>query len=114
MGGTLDADTSPLQGFSSKIPSYNPTDVYKNVKRYIDGESFEPMVPWYRGFTGTIKDDGDGKWAVEGLYTERGDDIIIEELPMGGRSFMAAAAFYSSEKSPVRLIEARKHVRESV
>ena len=39
-------------GWSTSIPNYSPRDVAANLKRYLAGESLEPMQPWcvrYRG-----------------------------------------------------------------
>ena len=92
-------------GFSSKVPCYKPSSVLDNVRRFLDGKPFVAMDPWFRGFAGTITDAGDGKYNVEGAFTKRGEDFIITEIPVGGRSFLAQAAFLNSEKSPVRLLE---------
>jgi DNA topoisomerase-2 len=41
-------------GWSSNVPNYNPKDVLANLKRRLAGQEYEPMNPWYRGFTGSI------------------------------------------------------------
>ncbi|KAI3911216.1 hypothetical protein MKW92_004592, partial [Papaver armeniacum] len=41
-------------GWSTSVPNYNPREVANNVRRWINGEEMVPMVPWYKGFTGTI------------------------------------------------------------
>jgi DNA topoisomerase-2 len=98
-------------GFRSKVPCYNPEDVYKAFKDRLDrqeaGESFEPFQPihpWYRKFVGTIEqvdeidktlyDEDDNasvdsdadsyrKYVSKGLYVINGDTIKITELPVG-------------------------------
>ena len=44
-------------GFSTNIPPYNPKDIIANLKRLIKGKDMEPMIPWYKGFKGTIERD---------------------------------------------------------
>ncbi|UZJ54369.1 hypothetical protein CBS101457_003689 [Exobasidium rhododendri] len=41
-------------GWSSNVPNYNPKEILANVRRRLNGQEYEPMYPWYRGFTGTI------------------------------------------------------------
>ena len=54
---------------------------------------------------GEHTDAGDGKWDMRGTFSEKGGDTItVTEVPIG-KSFLSMSAFYSSEKSPVRLIE---------
>ena len=47
-------------GFSTSIPQYNPLHIAANLKRRIRGEPMEPMMPWYRGFRGEIRDQPKG------------------------------------------------------
>lgn len=43
-------------GWSTFIPNYHPLDVMDNLERLIDGQqSLKTLVPWYRGFQGTIQ-----------------------------------------------------------
>ena len=80
-------------GFSSKCPPHNPLDVLAWVRAWIcnhypEGEevadSFEypVMIPWYRGFTGTVKAVKPGKFQTEGVMTVDGDVVRITELPI--------------------------------
>jgi DNA topoisomerase-2 len=98
-------------GFRSKVPCYNPEDIYRAFKGRLEiqesGEMFkpfEPIHPWYRKFDGKIEqvdvidktlyeeDDaasigGDAdvyrKYVSTGIYTINGDTIKITELPVG-------------------------------
>ena len=58
-------------GFQTQIPSYNPADIVKNTRLLINGDEPEPMTPWFKGFKGEIKKEGD-------KYTTKG---IIDKLP---------------------------------
>jgi len=41
-------------GWSTFIPQHNPRDVVDNIRRLMRGEPYQPMAPWYKGYTGTI------------------------------------------------------------
>lgn len=69
-------------GFNTKIPKFNPMDIINNLLRKLSGEDFIPMTPWYRGFTGEIKEQGEGKFSVRGVFTLDGDMLEITELPV--------------------------------
>jgi len=47
------------------------------------GEEQEPMLPWWRGFKGTIKKTGDHKYDVTGFARKINDTTIeVTELPI--------------------------------
>ena len=74
-------------GFSTDVPMYNPRDIIKNIYQMFDGNEPDEMIPWYRGFKGTVMKDT----SQEGLYIVRGvweygdsiNEIIITEIPLG-------------------------------
>ncbi|TFY62387.1 hypothetical protein EVJ58_g3889 [Rhodofomes roseus] len=71
-------------GWSTSIPSFNPEDIVANIRRLMDGEEQVPMLPWSRGFRGTIKKVGDNKYDVIGCVAKVDDTTIeITELPVG-------------------------------
>ena len=75
-------------GWSTDIPSYNPIDIIANIQRYLDGTVMNPMIPWYRGFKGTISADPDNpeRFKVIGVYVRTDDKtIVITELPVGNK-----------------------------
>jgi DNA topoisomerase II len=41
-------------GWSSQVPCYNPKDLIANVRRMLNAESPQELIPWYRGFEGSI------------------------------------------------------------
>ena len=70
-------------GWSSTIPNYSPEDVVRNLKRMLDGESLEPMMPWFRGFVGEITPLGGDRYKFSGIIKESGDkEVEITELPI--------------------------------
>ncbi|KAJ3158974.1 DNA topoisomerase 2 [Geranomyces michiganensis] len=70
-------------GWSTSVPNYNPRDIVKNIRRRLDGEEFEIMHPWYRGFKGTIEREGE-RYKVSGILNQLDETTIeITELPLG-------------------------------
>ena len=72
-------------GWSTMVPCYNPRDIVKNLKHLLAGEEMEAMLPWYRGFNGTIEVDAKSnqKFHVRGKI-EKVDETTLEisELPI--------------------------------
>ncbi|PHJ15713.1 dna topoisomerase, partial [Cystoisospora suis] len=73
-------------GWSSFVPNYNPRDIIRNLKRYIDGEEMIRMTPWYRGFKGKIEANSTGTgFETSGLIHKcEGEEntYLITELPI--------------------------------
>ncbi|KAF6995935.1 hypothetical protein CFC21_012354 [Triticum aestivum] len=63
-------------GWSTYVPNYNPRDIIANLKRLLNNETIVPMVPWYRGFKGSLKETSSKATGV--TYTITG---VIEEVP---------------------------------
>ncbi|CAE6454249.1 unnamed protein product [Rhizoctonia solani] len=69
-------------GWSTSIPNYNPRDIVDNLRRLMNGEPQVPMLPWYRGFKGTIEKIGDDKFKVTGIVERTNKGVDIKELPI--------------------------------
>ncbi|KAK9768521.1 DNA topoisomerase 2 [Basidiobolus ranarum] len=70
-------------GWSSMIPNYNPLDIVENLKRRMRGEDLVKMIPWYRGFQGTIIPISNEKYQTSGIITKLSPTTIdITELPI--------------------------------
>ena len=71
-------------GWSSSIPQFNPADIVSNIRNLMDGKEIEPMNPWYRGFTGSIRKVLPNKWITKGKYKIIDNSTLeISELPIG-------------------------------
>lgn len=73
-------------GFSSSIPPYNPTDLVRYLKLKLAGDHSPSVdfVPFYDGFTGTIKKISENKFLIKGKYEKISTDTLrITELPIG-------------------------------
>ena len=82
-------------GWSCTIPNYNPLDVVKMVREWIHNqdydprasgmriEIFEPIIPWYRGFEGTITELSEGKYITKGVCNHTEDGVVVTEIPIG-------------------------------
>lgn len=74
-------------GWSTNVPTYNPREIIENLRLMIAGEEPNPMIPWYRGFTGEIRSKS-GKdsmnFTVSGVMDQVDDCTLrITELPIG-------------------------------
>ena len=79
-------------GFSTQILCYNPKDIITTLKQRLtrkDGETIDAswgcdIMPYYRGFTGSVKKVSDGRYLIKGKYQRvKGDILQITELPVG-------------------------------
>jgi DNA topoisomerase-2 len=96
-------------GFSTFVPSFNPKDVVANVNNFIEDKPFEPMVPWFQSFLGTVEMVGSDKYLVKGCVEQKSPRVfVVSELPIGGKSFTDYAEWLAdADKSPVKLLENR-------
>jgi DNA topoisomerase-2 len=71
-------------GYSTFIPSYNPADLKAMILEWLEtGKGLEnPLVPYTRGFQGTITPSG-SDFAVAGRWTNEKTGLTITELPVG-------------------------------
>lgn len=74
-------------GWSSDMYPFHPRDIVDNIRRWRAGESHQEMIPWFRGFKGTVSYKESGK---KGSFVTRGcieriasDTVLITELPIG-------------------------------
>lgn len=74
-------------GWSSHVPNYNPRDIIANLKRLLHGEAVVPMVPWYKGFKGSVKEKSSKaagvRYTITGIIEDVDDTKLkITELPV--------------------------------
>jgi DNA topoisomerase-2 len=73
-------------GYACNIPSYNPMEIIKHLKGLIVNinHPIPELVPWYRGFTGTVEKSKTGGWMSRGKWTRLDRNTVhITELPIG-------------------------------
>ena len=72
-------------GFSCNIPPYNPQEVRKHMISLLGSNTpTDRLKPWYKGFTGTIREgDQEGVWVATGVYNLQGSVIKVTDLPPG-------------------------------
>ena len=71
-------------GFSTDIPKFNPIDICNYIEAKIKGTEKPTLIPWYRGFTGTIESTSPGSFITRGKFTIINDSTVqITELPIG-------------------------------
>uniref|UniRef100_A0ACD5YXT2 Uncharacterized protein n=1 Tax=Avena sativa TaxID=4498 RepID=A0ACD5YXT2_AVESA len=74
-------------GWSTFVPNYNPRDIIANLKRLLNEKTVEPMVPWYKGFKGSLKETSSKAtgvtYTITGVIEEVDDtNLKITELPV--------------------------------
>jgi len=71
-------------GWSTTVPNYNPRDLIANIRRALRNEPLERMLPWYKGFTGSITEiPGAGRYESSGVAARRCPTRLeITELPI--------------------------------
>ena len=72
-------------GWSTNIPNHNPLDLIKNIKRLLNNQEPEEMIPYYRNYKGTITKINAGKYISCGKVFENINkkEINVVELPIG-------------------------------
>jgi DNA topoisomerase-2 len=74
-------------GFSTKIPCFNPKVLIQYIRDVINHkEPNKELIPYYKGFKGTITLDDDSKtsrFITKGIYSINKNKIDITELPIG-------------------------------
>lgn len=71
-------------GFATNIYPYNPTELKDYLIAKLKGKKYtKKLVPWFRGFTGTVERDGD-QVTMKGHYDKvNSTTIVVNELPIG-------------------------------
>lgn len=77
-------------GYSTYIPPYNPLVLQDIIHKWIQSGCNDhtilsaKLVPWFRGFKGTITEEDDG-YSVKALYTynSKTKTLIVTDLPVG-------------------------------
>jgi len=73
-------------GWSTQIPNYKPEDVIDNLKRRMNGDGKDamlPMTPWFRGWTGETEQTREDQFKFNGRLAITGENQVeITELPV--------------------------------
>ncbi|KAM4691900.1 LOW QUALITY PROTEIN: DNA topoisomerase 2-alpha [Rhinophrynus dorsalis] len=70
-------------GWSCKIPNYDTREIVNNIRRLLDGEEPQPMLPSYKNFKGVIQELGPSHYMVNGeVSVLDATTIEISELPV--------------------------------
>lgn len=96
-------------GFSTNIPCYNPKDIISCLRKLMNDEEIDEILPWYKGFTGT-NIDGVSKGKFSKLSSTK---VEITELPIGfwTEDFKHHIENYM-EKNPKTLKDYESHYTE--
>jgi len=72
-------------GYSTFIPQFNPADLKAMLLQWLtSGTGLDAeLVPYYKGFRGTITKDAKGEYIVKGVWKTEKGMMTITELPVG-------------------------------
>lgn len=71
-------------GYSTYIPPYNPKDIIANLLRILDDKEPLPMMPYFKGFHGDLRETEPGSYITSGKWERVSDtQIKITEIPVG-------------------------------
>ncbi len=71
-------------GFSTHVPMFNPKDIANNIIKMLDGNQPDFIHPWFRGFKGTVKKNGQDKYTTTGVYEILNSNTVrVTEIPIG-------------------------------
>jgi DNA gyrase/topoisomerase IV subunit B len=73
-------------GYSTYIPTYNPTDIIVHLIKMINDENYIPtkLMPYFRGFHGKVEELEKGSYITKGAWEKLSDrQIKVTEIPVG-------------------------------
>jgi len=102
-------------GWATKVPNHNPREIVKNIRRMIDGLEPRTMIPWYKGFNGTIEPLEDNRYVCNGEISMLDDQTFeINELPIktwtqGYKESVLEPFLEGGEKTPQLITDYKEH-----
>ncbi|CAH2302238.1 DNA topoisomerase 2-alpha [Pelobates cultripes] len=70
-------------GWSCRIPNYDVREIVNNIRRMLEGEEPQPMLPSYKNFKGLIQEVGQNQFILNGEISVLDSTTIeISELPI--------------------------------
>lgn len=71
-------------GFACNIMQYNPLDLREYIMAKLKGKPTKPLVPWFRGFKGTVERLPTGQVLVKGKVEKVSSTVLkVTEIPIG-------------------------------
>lgn len=70
-------------GFSTNVPSFNPSEVINNLRLKIKNKPMEMMHPWFYGFKGDVIKVDNHNYEFKGKWSIKDNKMTITELPIG-------------------------------
>jgi DNA topoisomerase-2 len=69
-------------GWSTFVPPYNPLEIIDNLLRKLKGEPMTEMIPWVRGFKGSVRRSGSSSFITCGIAELNDGKAVVSELPV--------------------------------
>ena len=106
-------------GWMTKIPNFNPREIVANLRRMLAGEEPLPMVPWFKGFKGTVEQIDPHRYVISGEVAVLGhNEIEITELPIRVwtqkyKESVMETLLHGSEKTPPLITDYKEYHTDS-
>lgn len=98
-------------GWSTEIHPYKVTDIIDNIHAYNSNQPLKELIPWHRGYNGTIIKLAKNKYITVGRWRRTGTDSIrIEELPVGCKNCMSFKRYVEFLNTLLDDEAAKKHI----
>ena len=72
-------------GYANFVLNYNEKDIIKYIKQKLNNKKTNELIPYYKGFTGTVvKGAKPNQWVFTGVIEKiNSTKLVIKELPIG-------------------------------
>ncbi len=114
-------------GYSTTVQPHNPIDVFKCLRQMLADDEPSEIMPWFRGFMGTIVKLKQAKYITKGIYSYIDKNTIeITELPVGTwsndykeflDSILISGSYVSPSKRKIRnksnIVDNKKEEKEA-
>ncbi len=93
-------------GWSTNVPAFNPVDLAANMRALLKNEPLKPMMPWVRGFRGTIRPNPKRQtdYVAEGVIIKIDSTTLrIQELALD-KSITIYKGFLAKMREAGRLV----------
>uniref|UniRef100_A0A8C5QB52 DNA topoisomerase 2 n=1 Tax=Leptobrachium leishanense TaxID=445787 RepID=A0A8C5QB52_9ANUR len=102
-------------GWSCRIPNYDTREIVNNIRRMLDGDDPQPLLPSYKNFKGVIQEVGQNQYILNGEVSVLDSTTIeISELPVrtwtqNYKEQVLEPMLNGSEKTPPLIIDYKEY-----
>ena len=107
-------------GFSTSIPSFNPLDIIQNIVYKIKKQPYKDIIPWFKGFNGSIEKLNNKLYITKGVYNIISNDtLVITELPIGVwtqnyKEYLDSLLYDKTKKQKFYILDYEDHSSDTI